>query len=232
MDEESERGGPPRQIGEMVSRALSKTRLSGDQAPQALPRHDLARLDNDTMSALAEIARAPLPALPPIERDVLVKSLAALDAALPRRRSDDDSGRLMLATYVRKLGHMPKAQIDYLCNVALDTLEWFPTIAKCKQIAEGWKRPDAIERARARNLLAHEMHLRMLDAHRRLKWGEDIAQAEVDGWPDDWREAAIRARLLTADGQIKPRPAAGLIAPPLPTTKETPHDDARTDPDA
>lgn len=192
--------------------------------PSEAPRHDLARLDDETLSALAVIARAPLPALVPIERETLVKSLAALDAALPRRRSDEDSGRLMLATYVRKLGGMPKAQIDFMCNVILDTCEWFPTIAKCKEIAGQWRRADAVERARARNLIAHEMHLRMLAAHRRLKWGEDVTQAEVDGWPEGWREAAATAGLLHRDPerlyQIKARPAPAL---PPPTTEEPPH---------
>lgn len=207
-----------------MKRSGAMTRTEG-------PSHELARLDDDTLQALAAIARAPLPPLVPIDRSVLVKSLAALDAALPRRRSDDDSGKLMLATYVRKLGHMPKEQIDYLCNVALDTLEWFPSIAKCNEIAGQWRRAAAVDQARARNLIANEMHLRMLAAHRRLKLGEGVTQAEVDSWPEGWRESAAAAGLLHRDParlhQIRARPGDALLPP---TTKEN-DDETCTDQD-
>lgn len=154
------------------------------------------RLDDEGLNALVVIAEAPLPALPPIEQEVLHQSFAVLDAALPRRSSDEASGKLMLAAYRRKLGHMPKEQIDFLCNAILERCRWFPTIAECLEIAGEWERRDARERARARNLVQRERHARMEDALRRLKWGDDVTQAEVDGWPEGWKRIAVTQGML------------------------------------
>lgn len=224
MDEE--RGGPPKPIGAMASRALSKTRPSRDLIERRGAAHELARLDDQTLAQLRDIARAPLAPLEPICPDVLVQSLAALDAALPRRKTDEATGKLMLAAYRRKLGHMPKEQIDYLCNAVLERCDWFPTIRECLEIAGQWRRQDAVDQARARNLIANEMHLRMLAAHRRLKWGEGVTQEEVDSWPEGWREAAASAGLLHRDParlyQIRVRPDPALPPPPA-----TENDDGR-----
>lgn len=178
------------------------------------------RLDDTSLNALVVVAEAPLPALPPIEPEVLHQSFAVLDAALPRRSSDEASGKLMLAAYRRKLGHMPKEQIDYLCNAILERCRWFPTIAECLEIAGEWQRRDALERAKARNLVQRERQARMDDALRRLKWDDDITQAEVDDWPEGWKRIAATQGLLFREPerlyQIRPR-----FKPEPPTTEET-----------
>lgn len=187
------------------------------------------RLDDAQLNALAEVAYAPLPALVPIAEEKLVQSIAVLDAALPRRNSDDASGKLMLAAYRRKLGHMPKEQIDYLCNAILERCRWFPTIAECLEIAAEWSRADAREKARARNLIERERHARMEDALRRLKWSDDVTQAEVDSWPEGWKRIAATQGLLYRDPerlyQIRPRAIEAPAEPPPepeapPTTEE------------
>ena len=149
----------------------------------------LPRLDDQQMNALAVVANAPLPALPPIGERDLKQSLAVLDSALPRRNSDDASGRLMLAAYERKLGQMPKEQFDHMCNAILERCRWFPTIAECLEIAGEWTRRDAREKARAQNLMRIELQARMDDALHRLRFGQ-IEQAEVDAWPDHWKQVA------------------------------------------
>lgn len=168
----------------------------------------LPRLSDDQMQALIAVANAPLPALPPVEERHLNQSVAVLDAALPRRNTDEASGKLMLAAYRRKLGHMPKEQIDYLCNAILERCRWFPTIAECLEIAGEWERADAREKARARNLIERERQARFDDAMRRLRWGE-ITQAEVDSWPERWKEIAATQGDLYRDPerrfQIRPR---------------------------
>ncbi len=183
-------------------------------------RGQLPRLDDDQLNALVPIANAPLPALPPVEAKHLNQSVAVLDAALPRRKSDDASGALMLAAYRRKLEHMPKEQLDFMCNAILERCRWFPTIAECLEIAGEWQRRDARERARARVLIERERQARMEDAHRRLRWGDDVTQAEVDGWPEGWKRIAATQGLLHRDPdrlyQIRPR---APLTPP--TTEET-----------
>lgn len=198
--------------------------------PVVAARNDLLpRLDDDQMRALALIAEAPLPALIPVEERHLNQSLAVLDAALPRRSSDDVSGKLMIAAYRRKLGHLPREQIDFVCNAVLERCRWFPTIAECLEIAGEWQRADAREKARAANLVQRERQARMEDAHRRLKWAEDITQAEVDGWPETWKRIAATQGLLHRDPerlyQIRPR----LIDQPTTEEPECPPDPPSTE---
>lgn len=178
------------------------------------------------MRALAQIADAPLPALPPVEEEHLMQSIAVLDANLPRKASDDASGSLRVAMLKRKLGQMPKEQFDFMCNAVIDKEEWFPPIAVFLRHASGWTRADARERARARNLIDRERQSRMEDAHRRLRLGQ-IEQAEVDEWPEGWKAIAATAGHLHRDPerlwQIRRR---AIEAPPEqppeapPTTEE------------
>jgi len=234
MAKDEKQGGDPRQIGVTVSRALSTMTFSPEASlPVAAARNDiLPRLDDDQMRALALTAEAPLPALVPVEERHLNQSLAVLDAALPRRGSDDVSGKLMVAAYRRKLGHLPREQIDFVCNAVLERCRWFPTIAECLEIAGEWERADAREKARAANLIRHEQHARMDEAHRRLKWAEDITQAEVDGWPESWKRIAATQGLLYRDPerlfQIRPRAVPASPDDPPPTEGE-PEDDGAMD---
>jgi hypothetical protein len=186
------------------------------------------RLDDAALNAVVAVAKAPLPALPPIDPDVLHQSFSVLDAALPRRSSDEASGKLMLAAYRRKLGHMPKEQIDFVCNAILERCRWFPTIAECLEIAGEWSRPDARERARARVIADREYQARMEDAHRSLAAGQ-IEQSDVDAWPERWRQIAAAQGLLHDDPdklwlirrRALPEPATGEPECPNPEPPST-----------
>ena len=230
--DDPERGGPARPIGETASRALSTMRSFpvADRPARTDGLPAIPRLDDEQMNALAQIADAPLPVLEPVDNEHLMQSLAVLDI-LPRQNADEARGRIMLAAYRRKIGHMPREQIDYLCNAVLEECEWFPPIAKCLKIAARWQRKDAQDRERARNLLRHERQARMQDAHSRLKWSDDVTQEEVDSWPESWREIAATQGLLYRDPerlhQIRPR---AIPAPAdQPTTKEIDDDGTATD---
>lgn len=223
MDEEPKRGGPPKPVGEMASRALSTIKPSTALAISGAARNEPARLDDAALANLAQIASAPLAPLEPADKPHIMQSLAVLDAALPRRARDEVSGKLMAAAYHRKLAHLPVEQFDFMCNAILERCEWFPTISECLKIAGEWVRRDAAEKARAARLIEREDHLRMIEAHRRLRWGEGVTQAEVDSWPAHWREAAatpainllhrdpqrlhqIRARQISAPPALLPPP--------------------------
>ncbi len=188
------------------------------------------RLDDDQCRALAVIAEAPLPVLPPVDDEHLMQSLAVLDANLPRKASDDASGKLRVAMLRRKLGHMPKEQFDFMCNAVIDSEEWFPPIAVFLRYAAEWRRPDERERARARNLLERERHARMEDALRRLKWeGDSVTQEEVDSWPEGWKRIAATQGLLHRDPerlwQIRRRAIEAAAEPETPPTTEEPDAD-------
>lgn len=186
------------------------------------------RLDDRQIAALRPVADAPLPALIPCEQDHLNKCVAVLDAALPRRNTDDVSGSLMAAAYRRKLGHMPKEQIDFLSNAILERCRWFPTIAECLEIAGEWERQDARDKARARNLIEREMQARFEDAMRRLRFGQ-IEQAEVDGWPERWKEIAVTRGDLHGDPDRRFQIRRTPIAPPTTEEPECPNEPPSTE---
>jgi hypothetical protein len=97
-----------------------------------------------------------------------------MDAALPRQSADDINGKLRLAAYRRKLGHLPAAQVNYLADQALERCKWFPTIAECLAIAAEWQRGDepVLVKARAERVARDERQARLDDARRALRIGE------------------------------------------------------------
>lgn len=97
-----------------------------------------ARLDDEQLALCDRIAASPVPKWEPVEAQHLLERLRTLDSLLPRRKADALSGELNQRVYVRALRHMPKAQIDFLWAEAVRTLEWFPTVKQCLDIAAKW----------------------------------------------------------------------------------------------
>lgn len=111
-----------------------------------------------------------------------------MTAALPRQGSDDLSGELFIAAYKRKLGHMPKDQINYITDQALERCKWFPTIAECMSIGAEWERDDEAVRNQANAIAAigREKQQRMEEAMQAMRDGT-INQDEIDALPPRWQ---------------------------------------------
>lgn len=70
-------------------------------------------------------------------------------AVLPRQNADDVSGELFVEAYERHLGGYPAEQIEYICDQAIATQKWFPTVSDCHDLAGGFRRQDwAVQRRR------------------------------------------------------------------------------------
>lgn len=117
------------------------------------------------------VAAGSLPALPVSDEKHIRQCLRLLEAALPKRASDDLTGKLLVKLYQRKLGTMPTEQVSFLTDTAIAELDWFPTIKQALGIATRWQRDDHATSVLklARGLSFREHNSRLSDARQRLK---------------------------------------------------------------
>lgn len=126
------------------------------------------RLDDKMLATLKEVANSPCPPAEPCDERHLGQCLRMMLAVLPRRNADDLSGELFVAAYQRMLGHLPKDQISFIAEKAMEGCKWFPTIADCLELGEKWFRRDEA---------FHEWNERKFVA-RRLIYTEEAARIE------------------------------------------------------
>lgn len=140
-----------------------------------------------------------------------------MQAALPMRFTDEDSGKLLIATYHRMLGNYPREAIAYLAERALIECKWFPTIADCRTILDDWQRDDEPARTKqaARGRIegvkltaANRAQQQFVEDMQRLERGE-MSQTEVDQLPEPtaW-SAEARGWLTYSDRSFVLRKAA------------------------
>lgn len=179
----------------------------------ALPRHwtggsALTRLDDKQLAEAEAIANEPLPDLPTCDSKTFGQMLRMMLAALPRRQADDVSGELFVAAYERALGHLNRSQAEYLMDQSLAKCRWFPTIAECNEILQGWRRVDEYTRRKteARRQVNQEREARRIEAqenHRQFR--RELTQADVDAMPEALKEVGLKMGYLwDDDGTVRP----------------------------
>jgi hypothetical protein len=168
-----------------------------------------ARLDDSTLAMVEAMASSPLPALAPCDPNHFGKVLWVLLASLPKRKSDDISGELLINAYRRMLGHLPTAQIDHLAVEVLAKCEWFPSIAECLRLAESWTRNDDALRnkGRAAVIARNERQARLDETMAALERGE-LSGEQIGALPERFIQIAHTRGLIWAetDGTFRPRP--------------------------
>ncbi len=214
------------QVGTLVGRLLPEMPedLRMAQSPTSTASTaltaDRPRL-SDAMLAKAEaIANAPLPALAPCGEEHLAKVLRTLLAVLPKRGSDEVSGALLIEAYEAKLGGYSREQISFLGDQAMERCQWFPSIAECYKIIEGWERGDDHIRLQRRAAAAarHERQARFDDMMARLAAG-NVVQAEIDALPDSWKAVGETRAYLRVDDDGCYVSRVGATAAPAPVTE-------------
>lgn len=151
-----------------------------------------ARLDDNVLAKVDEIARLPLPILPPAEEDFFLKCMRTL-RLLPGRGDDDLSGELRLNLYRRHFGHLPRDAIAFLTEHATLNCRFFPTPVECRDILKKWERTDEAYQAQrfARLRARQEWERRYEETMDRLRAApDDITQAEIDDLPERWASIA------------------------------------------
>lgn len=193
----------------LATTAMEHSKLSNANS-LAIDLNNLpARLDDSTLAKVEAIASSPLPALASCDPNHFGKVLWVLLAALPKRKSDDISGELLVNAYRRMLGHLPAEQIDHLAVEVLAKCEWFPSIAECLKLVEGWTRnDDALKTKNRAGIIArNERQARLDETIRALELGELDAD-QIYALPERFRDIALTQGLIWADpdGTFRPRP--------------------------
>lgn len=172
------------------------------------------RLTDRMLEMVRTIAASPSVSPEPCSDGHFAKCMRSL-SILPRRADDDLKGELKVKLYRAKLGHIPDAGWSYLVSTALDRCEWFPSIAECLRIMEGWPGTGigAERRKTARHIVQREMNARMDEAVARLA-RRDVPQDEIDAMPEQWKMVAAEKRFLWAwpDGRFTVRRDASLLS--------------------
>lgn len=174
-----------------------------------------ARLDDEQLAMVEQVASSPLPDLPACGEAYFLKCIRTMQAALPRRQADELSGNLVTSAYQRMLGAQPRQAISYLTERALSDCQWFPTINECKAMLTDWNRDDVHtqirELARDRAASEHasrqwELQARFDEVMSRLAKGT-VPQAEIDALPAQWKAVGeTRSHLWRhPDGRYTPR---------------------------
>lgn len=168
------------------------------------------RLDGPMLSRVWAIANAPLTAPQPCDERHLQQCLRVMLAVLPKRHSDDVSGELFIAAYLRQLRQFPNEAISFLADRATASCQWFPTISECLTMIGEWRRRDAAteRRALARGIARTEENTRQAEAARPVDPLPPITQSDVDGMNESLINIGINcgALIRNADGTVSPAP--------------------------
>lgn len=161
-----------------------------------------ARLDDDQFTKAIAIAEGPLPPPEKASDEYILRCLKTMQSVLPRQKTDAVSGELSVETYLRFLRGYPKAQIAYMAKLAVETCEWFPTIAKCNELMAGWVRyDDAVYRkAKAVGIVYEERMARKEEFFATLASGK-IPQDKIDALPEGVIWEARSRHILKWDGE-------------------------------
>lgn len=131
-------------------------------------------------------------------------------AVLPKQAKDEIDGKLFVAAYQRMLGGYPKDAISYLAEHSMAHCRWFPTIAECIDILQGWRRDDQDTRYRNKvlQIVRREQNARHeeAEAQRRKRNIRPITQAEIASMSEDLIALGIQVGALKKldDGMIVP----------------------------
>jgi len=169
------------------------------------------RLDDTMLRELTTIARSPLPALPACSERHFNQCMRLMDAVLPKRSSDDVSGKLMAAAYRRMLGNHSEQEISFLAERAMATCKWMPTIAECLEILGEWRRNDEYARAQTMAANAIMIERRHREQENNRKAGMDvpeITQKDIDNMSPDLIRLGLTCGALieNSDGSISVAP--------------------------
>ncbi|MDC8755840.1 hypothetical protein OIK40_14420 [Erythrobacter sp. sf7] len=95
-------------------------------------------------------------------------AMKLLEACLPRRKDDSDTGELKFRAYRKCLSHLSKPQLFWTVEQAIKRQRFFPTVRELLDIAAEWASTDDDAKAQrlARRLAAREANRRHIASTR------------------------------------------------------------------
>jgi hypothetical protein len=175
----------------------------------ALPQHfDTSRMDalmsrSELTVAECDELRSIALAMPveniPVETRELAKQLQFIEATLPSKNTDEQSGQMRTAVYARILGGYTKEALSYMTERVCKELDWFPTPRQCLQILESYT-PRTSRKDKALLICSNHTQKRFEEFISKLHCGEPVELADK---PDRWlRIAEDRGYLRLIDGEF------------------------------
>lgn len=179
---------------------------------EELSKLDLAklprRLTDGMIARLEAIVNCRLPKPAPCRVGEFNAIMAGLQACLPSQHRSDISLEAQAEAYGKMLGGYPLAAIKHLERQVLKQCRWFPTIAECITILEGFTAQDPLTEKRntIHRRISTEHSTRFEEAMHRLS-AETVPQAWIDALPDQWKVYAETRCLLwfNEDGTVTQR---------------------------
>ena len=155
--------------------AIAKIQTAMQGQSTALPqRFDTSRMDHLlslselTVSECDELRSIAL-AMPtehiPVETRELARQLQFIEATLPSKNVEEQSGQMRTAVYTRLLGGYTKDALSYMTERVCRELDWFPTPRQCLEILADY-RPRATQK---------DIALRICAKHTRARFDQWIA---------------------------------------------------------
>lgn len=173
-----------------------------------LPQHfDTSRMDDlmsrsDLTIAECDELRSVALAMPmeniPVETRELAKQLQFIEATLPSKNTDEQSGQMRTAVYARILGGYTKEAISYMTERVCKELDWFPTPRQCIEILDSYT-PRSSKRDKALQICANHTQSRFDEFIMSLRCGEPV---ELKDKPERWlRISETQGYLRFVDGE-------------------------------
>lgn len=130
-----------------------------------------------------------------------------LEASLPRRKDDTDTGELKFRAYRKCLSHLPKVQLWWTVEEAIKRQRFFPTVKELLDIADKWIRSDDAKKAhRLARVIAHrETNRRHIASTRRPL--PPLTQDMIERMDPAMLSMGLRCgALIERDGRVVPNP--------------------------
>lgn len=167
-----------------------------------MSRSDLTVAECDELRAIAL-------AMPeehaPIESRELARQLQFIEATLPSKNTDEQSGQMRTAVYARILGGYTKEALSYMTQRVCRELDWFPTPHQCLDILADYN-PPVSRKDKALRICANHTQARFDEFIEALRKNDKV---DLTDKPERWlRIATEQGYLKFADDQYQQREIA------------------------
>ena len=155
-----------------------------------MSRSDLTVAECDELRAIAL-------AMPeehaPIESRELARQLQFIEATLPSKNTDEQSGQMRTAVYARIRGGYSKEALSYMTQRVCRELDWFPTPHQCLDILADYN-PPVSRKDKALRICANHTQARFDEFIEALRKKDKV---DLTDKPERW------LRIATEQGYLK-----------------------------